>query len=129
MTATTTVYRVEHSVTGEGPYIRSNRDTNWDAVPGLHRAHNMSDAHPGPYADDVVGRKLRDEHSFGFSSREQLDKWFKGFKKKLHTAGFVIRVFEAPEDTTVISGHQTIFVKDDSKVVQTLPAVRWGQLP
>lgn len=126
---TTTVYRVEHIATGEGPYIRSNRDTNWDAVPGLHRAHNMSDAHPGPYADDTIGYVLRDEHSFGFSSRKQLDKWFKGFKKKLHAGNFVIRIFEAPADTTVISDFQAIFVKDDARLIQTLPAVRNMPLP
>jgi hypothetical protein len=71
---------------------------------------------------------MTEAHSFGFGTREQLDRWFKGFKRKLHKAGFVIRIYEAPDASTYISDRQAIFVKADSNLVQTLPAVRWGSL-
>lgn len=126
---TVTVYRVEHRITEDGPYVFQNGDTNWDAVSGLHRAHNGSTIHPGPYGDTVIGMQLTHDHSFGFGSRAQLDAWFKGFKKKLHAADFVIRVFEAPAISTTISGFQAIFVKDESRLIETLPAKRGAKLP
>lgn len=126
---TVTVYRVEHRITEDGPYVLRNGDTNWDTIPGLHRAHNGSVNHPGPYGDTTVGYVLDHNHSFGFGSRAQLDKWFKGFKKKLHKADYVIRVFEAPAISTTVSEFQAIFVKAESKLIETLPAKRGAKLP
>jgi hypothetical protein len=124
---TTTVYRVEHGVTGDGPYIRNDKGTNF-VIGGLHEAHNGSTKHPGPYGDSTVGWHLTEDHIFGFGTREQLDGWFKGFKRKLHEAGFVIRIFEAPDETTIESEFQTIFIREESELVQTIPVVRWGTL-
>lgn len=119
-----TVYRVEHREHGYGPYIDNDMDTH-HPIDGLHDAHQRSNVHPGPRGDsDLSWDFVGGTHRFGFASRKQLDKWFKGFKRKLHEAGFVIRVFEAPDETTVIGERQAIFIKEEAKLVATLPVVR-----
>jgi hypothetical protein len=121
------VFRVEHKLEGYGPYIHANGDAHGE-VAGLHYAHGSSVAHPGPLSPkEELTQVLRIGHSFGFPSRAALDKWFAGFKRKLHAAGFVIRTYEAPSDTTYHSnsGKQVIFMRDLSDVVDTEPAVRY----
>lgn len=126
-----TVYRVEHEEHGHGPYLKPDNEdpgyssAHWE-IDGLHDAHEASKAHPGPRQDGLGWDIITDSHVHGFDSRELLDKWFSGFKRKLHEAGYVIRVFEAPEQSTFTSdsGKQTIFIKHLSRVVDTLPVVR-----
>ena len=125
---TRTVYRVEHKDGGHGPYLKPESDewdeerwfTVHDEVEGLHSAHERSKAHPGPRQDGLEYDRTED-HVHGFDSRKLLDKWFKGFKRKLHAAGYVVRVYEAPEDSWYPgdSGRQCIFRKDLSGVVDT----------
>ena len=63
------VYRVEHKRNGYGPYLKSG-DVHAE-VSGLHRAHGMSTAHPGPHsATEDLTAVLRGAHSFGFPSRK-----------------------------------------------------------
>ena len=120
---TITIHRVEHREEYHGPYLDNDRDTYYE-IPGLHQAHGSSKSHPGPRMDEEIGWAFGVEHSFGFGSREQLDKWFKGFKRKLAAKDFVIRVYEAPFDTTTVTDHQAIFIRDDSRLVDTLPMLR-----
>ena len=122
----TLIYRVEHRDTTDGPYIRTDRETNW-TIEGLHRAHEGSPNHPGPMSESAIGWwKLREDHSFGFGSMDQLHAWFKGFKRKLHAAGFVVRVFETRDDeSTIITDHQAVFIREDAKMVDTLSVFRY----
>lgn len=133
---TRTVYRVEHEQGGYGPYLRLERniwseeedfDVHYD-VEGLHDAHERSDAHPGPRSDGLSWERTH-HHVFGFDKRELADTWFKGFKRKLHAAGFVVRVYEAPEDTTFTgeSGKQCIFVKQDARLVDTQSVIAYSR--
>lgn len=123
-----TVYRVEHKDHGHGPYLRPDEDGDNDVhyeIAGLHDAHEGSTAHPGPRGDGLSWELSR-HHVHGFDSRAKLDRWFTGFKRKLHAAGYVIRVFEALDESTYTSdsGRQTIFVKAEAKVVDTMSVVR-----
>lgn len=136
---TRTVYRVEHAEEGYGPYLKyvpeeedefgdtsgGYADMHWE-VEGLHDAHEESDAHPGPRQDGLSQERTYG-HCHGFDSRELADKWFKGFKRKLHAAGFVVNIYEAPEESTFTSdsGKQTIFKKDSSKLVDTQSVIRY----
>lgn len=135
---TRTVYRVEHKDEGHGPYLKlepyDDEDgggtymdftTHWE-VSGLHRAHEGSDDHPGPRMDDLSWERT-ENHVFGFDERGLLDLWFKGFKRRLHAAGFVVRIYEAPEDSTFTgdSGKQCIFRKDLSTVVDTQSVIAY----
>lgn len=121
-----TIYRVEHREHGHGPYLDNDRDMYW-GIEGLHDAHEGSRKHPGPRGDSGLDWDWSERQRFGFGSRKRLDEWFKGFKRKLHEAGFVIRVYEAPDETTSISEHQALFIKEDSRLVETIPVVRWAR--
>lgn len=125
---TRTVYRVEHETEGYGPYLKMGT-SEWsgeqysethEEVEGLHDAHESSDDHPGPRMDGLSWERTQD-HVFGFDSRKDVDKWFKGFKRKLRAAGFVVRTYETPEDDWYPgdSGKQCIFRRDLSRVVDT----------
>lgn len=134
--STRTVYRVEHKEHGYGPYPKfvpdmededggGYADMHWE-IEGLHDAHEESTAHPGPRQDGLSGYRTYD-HFHGFDSRELADKWFKGFKRKLSAAGFVVNVYEAPAESTITSrsGKQTIFLKSEAKIVDTQSVVRY----
>lgn len=123
-----TIYRVEHKDHGHGPYLKLDEDgdnSTHHEVDGLHDAHEGSKAHPGPRGDGLSW-EISHYHVHGFDSRQKLDKWFKGFKRKLHAAGYVIRVFEALDESTFTSdsGKQTIFIKNDATLVDTMAVVR-----
>lgn len=135
---TCTVYRVEHKTEGHGPYLKfiEEEDDNGesyrysgshDEVAGLHSAHEASDDHPGP-AGDGLYPYMRDEHVHGFDSREKLDTWFAGFKRKLDRAGFVVNVYKAPFDSWYPSdsGKQCIFRKDLSTLVDTQSVIGYS---
>jgi hypothetical protein len=90
-------------------------------------AHNWSKAHPGPRHDSEQLGHLMNGHSFGFPSRDKADKWFKGFKRALKAAGFVVNVYEAPADSTHVSlsGKQAIFLKSKAKRVDTQSVIAY----
>lgn len=118
--STELVYRVQHHETGEGPYGDFH-----EAVDGILYAHN-DDKHPGP-RNPISG--LKNTWSvgqlFGFRSREQLDEWFKGWKYRLHSAGYVIKVFKVQEDMICHGVQQLCFWPEGVlEEVETLSTVR-----
>lgn len=137
---TRTVYRVEHKEHGYGPYLKPDKfydedgdfydedfTTHYD-VDGLHDAHNDSDDHPGPRCENLNFERTY-QHVFGFDERKLADAWFKGFKRKLHAAGFVVNVYEAPAGSTFTgdSGRQCIFRKDLSRLVDTQSVIAYSR--
>ena len=118
------VYRVQHHRTTEGPYGDFH-----PAIENMIYAH-QSDKHPGP-RNPISG--LADTWSrgqlFGFRSREQLDDWFKGWKLRLHDAGYVIKVLKVREDLINHGTNQLCFWPEGVfEEVETLPVVR-GRKP
>ena len=126
---TRTVYRVEHEVEGYGPYLKVDEDMDFsphEDVKGLHDAHEASNSHPGPRMDGLSYERTH-RHVHGFDTRSLLDEWFAGFKRKLKSAGFVVRVYEAPAESTFTgeSGRQCIFRKDMSRLVDTQSVIAY----
>lgn len=118
---TSIIYRIEHKEDGLGPYRTEYEHT------GIADAHMGCDDHPTPAMESYsYWCGVHEEHSFGCSSREKLDRWFKDFKEVLHEEGFVIRVFEAPTETVHVSpsGKQVYFTKSEAKEVDTLDLVQ-----
>jgi hypothetical protein len=111
------IYRVEHSVTGKGPYV-----DHQDDVLGLHAAHEGSKSHPGPWEEgEDFGWQRYSWHKFGFPSRAKCDEWFENFDLRLRTAGYVVKVYEVGSDDVILSpsGKQVMFVHKNAEVVDT----------
>ena len=121
------VFRVEHKIDGNGPYIEADGSLNWN-VGGLHDAHQHSDKHPGPRTDGLDWA-LYYWHSFGFPHRPASDWWFKNFKQKLHRAGYVVNVYECNEEDVVTSTSrkQCIFEKKKAKLVDTQSVIGYSK--
>lgn len=116
MTKTSTVYRVEHETDGCGPYRMAYIHT------GLADAHLGSVEHPTPCMESFdYFWNIPEEALFGCPSREKLDQWFKGFKQVLAREGFVVRVYECPEDSVHVfpSGKQVYFNKETASRIDT----------
>jgi hypothetical protein len=65
---------------------------------------------------------------FGFETRAQLDKWFKGWKLRLHRAGYVITRWEV-DPTQIAYGHdQLAFWQEHGKIVETMAVPRTRRL-
>ena len=105
------IYRVEHPLTGDGPY------RCWEyEIPGLSAAHTGSESHPLP------GRELQYNEYCGFASMTDLLTWFKGWEGQLIAAGFHIAEYEtllgfwrrATDDP-----NQILFIKDYAELSRT----------
>jgi hypothetical protein len=115
-----TVYRVQHPSNGEGTY----GDYDHPEISRIMYAH-QNDAHPGP-RNWASGMSLTwcTGMIFGFADREQLDEWFKGWKMRLHRAGYVITRWEVDPDQISYGYNQLAFWQEHGKLVETLPMSR-----
>lgn len=120
------VYRIEHEVTGLGPY-------NPGKLPDEHRArhadldvfgrfsYGRGDTCPTPPDDGIPG-SLWDFPThlfFGFESPEALAAWFgAGFVEEAAAAGFAVGVYSAPAYEVLIGGHQVAFPRADSHLIR-----------
>lgn len=100
------VYRVEHKETGEGPYRA------WDNTqPELAMCYAHAElGHPPPTHDGIETMERTDY--CGFASREALDKWFHGWKTKLHKWGYHITVYDVPLELVKFGRTQVVFERD-----------------
>jgi hypothetical protein len=116
------VYRIEHRITGLGPY--------WGAkVKGLLTyRHACAQHRPTPIVDSKIGNVWnrldydeQESYKFGFDSIKKLDKWFcLSNQKELHNYGYVVKVYEVDEKHTCTSKYQTIFIFDKANFKETL---------
>ena len=105
---------------GEGPY-----GDDHSAISEMIYAHN-SDRHPGP-RNPISGLHLTWSMGqlFGFRDRKQLDRWFKGWKHRLHDAGYVIKVLKVSEDQICHGDRQLCFWPEGVvEEVETFSTVR-----
>lgn len=117
---TQTVYRIEHSLTGRGPYSHRGGDVSV-LQNRLHVEHSNSKAHPGPWEDNLGffldSEEEEGEWIFGFASPEAAAIWFESFFEDLDRAGFYLAVYEVMYPTAVVHGsRQCIFLKNMSKL-------------
>jgi hypothetical protein len=68
-------------------------------------AHDGSEDHPTPVADGLARPEENEIH--GFLTEREARRWFAGFLARLHRAGFVLALYEAPDCR--ISRHQVVF--------------------
>lgn len=107
------VYRVQHPVTGQGPYAQSTRDRcpkAWAAV----EPHYMTgdESHPSPWCDGLASwhRELSHEALFGFVSKWSLRRWFpKAAREAFAEDGLELIVLNVPASAVRRGGKQCVF--------------------
>jgi hypothetical protein len=123
-----TVYRVEHAVSGRGPYTMTfgqeecygcddpdvcDSCQEFQSVYALvRRVNDHADTlgdHPLPYRDGIPSDELTRDHLFGFRSHDELRDWFDGsILPDLLYNGFIIREYAAEE--IIYGEHQVAFI-------------------
>ena len=72
---TSTVFRVEHKIDGEGCYKDRGGVDNF--LDNMHERHsNDIDEHPNPQADVGINRCINNFEYCGFENMESLRRWF-----------------------------------------------------
>jgi len=92
----------------------------WD----MHNAH--SGCRPLPW-DDGIACPLETEHC-GFSTREQLDWWFRGYKRVLYEYKFNIAFYLVASQLIRYGHRQIMFERGDLLPVERYPIVRNGEV-
>lgn len=115
------VYRVEHKITGKGPYRTPFSEEDVPKWAEMCQAHQCG-GHSSPLLDGIETFNTAD--FCGFVSRKQLDKWFHGWKRWLTLWGYHIAVYEVPFDRVKFGRTQVAFEIDCCSRVDTLPLLR-----
>jgi hypothetical protein len=113
-----TIFRVENEF-GEGPYFNKDSHKNMHGWLKLWADGTHTDSkHPEPF-DDVFLKEKMDEDGFfmddyicGFSSREQVSKWFS--EKELYNLsklGYKLKSFEVFVDDVIVGKSQCLIKK------------------
>jgi hypothetical protein len=102
------VYRVEDT-NGTGPY-----QSRLPVANKMSQEHGGSRTHKTPYGDRILNGISPFEYC-GFDSLANLKKWFAGFLRELHGAGFVVTVWDCP-DYLARTGYngQTLFYRHEA---------------
>lgn len=122
MTDVIEVYRVEHIVTGIGPYRHLNPDGSIaDIIYEMDEDHsfNTDCSHPHPSVDGSIGG-IRYGELCGFSDIDDLHDWFEGYLGKLWDLGFVIEYYLVPTDDVRHGNYQVVFNRQNA-LSETLP--------
>lgn len=122
------VYRIEHSVSRIGPYHCAlphdypNRNMAvavsnlTDALQAAHSTLAAVTTHPTMYADVLV--RTDEDLYCGFTSIAQLLEWFDGFMADLHSAGYIVCVYES--EHVFHGSRQVAFDRARSSLVRTI---------
>jgi len=109
------VYRVEHKVSGQGPYTYYDEKYKW----GFDIDIRNKEKHPDPYSDNL-SRFTYDE-LFGFKCMKTMKKWFnKKSRKYLHQHSFILQVFEVDKEYVRIGDHQITFYPEYAQRVDQI---------
>ena len=120
------IYRVE-DLEGEGPY---GDDDSWCSTPKMFERHHRSSRTPSPDRDGMylpLSMEVRLEGGiprwtvtshFGFRTLKQLRSWFTpAARRSLSECGYVISVYEAPDEYVYLGNRQLVFWLGGSKKV------------
>lgn len=116
------LYRVQHSISGVGPYHESN--VHDDISMEFDRAHNDLDSHPTPYAESEGGVFMYGDRHSAFGSLAQYKQWFNSQERNIMANnGFQLLELEVPEhDVVKILPKQAVFKRTmETKIVKVLP--------
>lgn len=112
------VYRIEHPITGQGPYSRFDGTYDMQALGELlFESHGLSKEHPGPFEDNLRDFTTRYHAYFACASLELLQEWFKDFWPWLLELGYTIEVYRVKNYKIGKSGKQLAFDVETSKKV------------
>lgn len=111
------IYRVEHPVSGIGPYRHDHINPmhcDLQRLMGQEHSKDMgesNDDHPGAYND--FDMDLQENDIFGFNSLEDLTTWFDTWLDILFEMGYVVRSYKVADNFVAdsISGLQVVFKK------------------
>lgn len=96
------VYRVEHTITGKGPYRQ-----RWPGADKIEIAHWLTeDTHPRP----PWGYRNK-KYTWGFVSMRDLFRWFGGWLPLLLTDGFTVRVYDVEPENVIVLDRQAAIRK------------------
>lgn len=123
------VWRVGHSSAlrdgfPQGPYTYGPEMSKFaeDLADGMCWAHSNND-HPSPFRDG----HLYDIYSYevcGLPSRADLDRWFEPhWRARLHRAGYLVHVYEAPDTDVRLGDIQLVFKRSSASLVRSEPLV------
>lgn len=105
------VWRVAHETMTyldfpAGPYV-NGMDT--DVFYCMWNAHDCNTSHPSPNSDYKLSG-IDEAERCGFDSLEALNKWFEGFHDVLHSAGYLVFVYDVPAEDVRVGRHgQAVF--------------------
>ena len=123
------IYRVE-DLEGDGPY---GDDGSWCTTPKMFERHHRSSRTPSPDRDgtrlplsmevrlegDILRRTVTSH--FGFRTLKQLRSWFTpAARRNLSKCGYVLSVYEAPDEYVHLGNHQLVFWPGGSKKIYDL---------
>lgn len=104
------IYRIEHRVTGVGPYHEA---PSWQ-----EEAHCAASGRP-TIDQETSHVELQPGHVFGFVSRADLERWFTRTERaRLRAAGYVRAVYEGATAAVGRDSGQCTFVRDNAKLVR-----------
>lgn len=101
------VLRVEHPVSGQGPYTHGG--LNGPALQYMSQCYSKI-SNPDPDDDGLRGVA---GYSFGFKSLDQLHDWFsvRVLRALMHRVGFAVVEYEIEERYVLFGGKQIAFDK------------------
>ena len=112
------VYKVE-TWQGAGPY-----NAKYVTLERMHDAHERT--RPKPSADGIP--RLLSSEVCGFATREELDEWFRGFKRALYAEGFNIARYAVPSHLVRYGRTQLVFERKDLIPTSRFPMIRNGKV-
>lgn len=116
------VWRTECSATGDGPYIKGDRQDGLplyllDDLEEMAYAHSSDwseyrvDLHPGPQSEDELDYTIASDEFCCFASASALRQWFEGYGELLDRAGYEVVVFQVAEHFVRQGKYQSLFRK------------------
>lgn len=117
------VYRVEHKDKRTGPWNSAEHGTiPWDgSVHQMLNQHCTGNSFPGMFADfpSTASYSEMYEYYCALPAKKEVLHWFGPMLRRLHSEGFVLRVYEVPASDTAVgrSGKQVFFKRTNEKLV------------
>lgn len=105
------IYRYEHPDTGDGPYNHGRAfDFPHDEELAEFQGRLGWEHRNRPALPALLGSNLSAEWRSGCKTRSQLSAWFSGFEKELEYFGFVVEVYDVPDEDVVVARGQVAFL-------------------
>ena len=119
MPTTMTVYRIQHRRLRVGPYHAHWHSSKFSELSAsITSASDLdSGVRPYPYLDGIPYSATGGDLWFGFKSRGQLMRWFRGWESELEEHGFVVAIYRNAEVVGHGQNQLTFRKKRASKLV------------